>query len=324
MMEPLKFQPKLKSRVWGGRKLRRYGKRLPPRLPIGESWEICDNLPDVSRVSEGMHKGMFLHDLIHAYPQSLIGQRQTPLPYGRFPLLVKFIDATKMLSLQVHPDDEYAAKHDRGQTGKTEAWYVVEAEPGAHLYCGLEDGVTRDDFVEALQKGNPQDLVIRHAVKAGDAFFIPPGTVHAIGPGILLVEVQECSHLTYRVFDWGRAGRELHIQKALDVIQFSKRTGGRVGAGGARGHGGQVERVGPIRQLVSCDKFRFELLRCDRDLTLANRERRPHILVVIEGRGSLLTDTETGLDLGDTILVPADTEQYAVRPDGSLRLLRAI
>ena len=219
---PLTFEPILKERVWGGRKLEQlYQKRLPPGVPVGESWEICDRPEDVSLISNGSLAGKDLHWLIdHAGPE-LLGNAQ--LHGGRFPLLIKILDAREKLSLQVHPPADKAA--ELGGEPKTELWYIAHAAPDSELYVGLKRGCTRDEFAQRIRAGTVAECFHRVRVKAGDVMFLPSGRVHALGAGMVIFEIQQNSDTTYRVFDWNRTGlggkpRDLHIKESLESIDF--------------------------------------------------------------------------------------------------------
>jgi mannose-6-phosphate isomerase len=225
---PLIFDPVLRDYIWGGRRLASlFGRSLPPGI-TAESWEISGHPTAPTRVSGGPHDGTPLTDLVAAYGESLCGSRARPmLARGRFPLLVKLLDAAQPLSLQVHPDDAYATRHEHGDVGKTEMWYILHADAGAHLIFGFDRPLTSDDFAAAIAAGTPEPLLHRLPVAAGDAVYIPAGSVHAIMQGIVLAEIQQNSDTTYRVWDWGRTGadgrpRPLHIDKALDVIDFAQ------------------------------------------------------------------------------------------------------
>lgn len=212
MLYPLKFKPILKSQIWGGDRLVKAGKRLPAKLSaaagsIGESWEISGVEGDVSVVSNGFLKSNNLEEITEVYMGDLVGEKVYDTYGLEFPVLVKFIDAHDVLSVQVHPDDGLARER-HGSRGKTEMWYVADCEPGAYLYVGFNRPVTRDEYLRAVSEGTLTDLLMRYEVRKGDAYYIPAGTVHAIGPGLLIAEIQETSDITYRISDWGRLGRD--------------------------------------------------------------------------------------------------------------------
>ena len=220
MLYPLTFRPIFKERVWGGRNLERlYKKEIPPRVPIGESWEITDRPEGVSVIANGPLAGKDLRWLMEHRRPALLGSEIS----DRFPLLIKILDAQEKLSLQVHPPAALAAR--LGGEPKTEMWYIADAAPGAELYVGLRNGVTREQFEQGIQDGSVAGCVHTVSVKAGDAMFLPSGRVHAIGAGNVIFEIQQNSDTTYRVFDWNRTGldgkpRELHVAPSLASIDF--------------------------------------------------------------------------------------------------------
>ena len=220
--KPIAFRPLDMERVWGGRKLEtKLRKQLPPEVPIGESWELVDREDAQSVVARGELAGATLHDLWTKMREPIFGPGLPDTP--RFPLLAKILDARETLSVQVHPPAHRAAEL-KGEP-KTEMWYLLDAEPGAELFAGFRRGTTRADFEQALAEGRVAELLHRVPVKAGDAMFIPSGRCHAIGAGCLIVEIQQNSDTTYRVFDWNRVGldgkpRTLHVAESLASIDF--------------------------------------------------------------------------------------------------------
>ena len=224
---PLTFTPQFRDYLWGGRTLEQFGRQLPPGI-VAESWEISGHPSSPTAVDAGVYRGCLLTDLVAELGLDLVGRRsQDALARGKFPLLVKLLDARQDLSVQVHPDDEYALAHEGGELGKTEMWYVLRAEPGARLIYGLRRGVTPAQVADALRRGEVETVFAYLPVRAGDAIFVPAGTVHALMAGLVVVEIQQNSDTTYRIFDWGRRGpdgqpRALHIDKALDVIDFTQ------------------------------------------------------------------------------------------------------
>jgi len=222
MTSPLTFEPIFQERIWGGHKLADlFGKKLPANKRIGESWEIVDRPEAQSIVLNGVFKGKTLHELWTEHRKEIFGDvPKTP----RFPLLIKLLDAQEKLSLQVHPPEKIAA--ELGGEPKTECWYVASAEPGAELFVGFSQRSTRDQFEKLLRAGSAADEVHTIRVKSGDAIFLPAGRFHGIGAGNLLVEIQQNSDTTYRVFDWNRiddkgCARQLHIDQALESINFN-------------------------------------------------------------------------------------------------------
>jgi mannose-6-phosphate isomerase len=222
MLYPLTFRPIFKERIWGGRKLEElYHKPLPPGVPIGESWELSDRPGDVSVIANGPLAGNDLHWLVEHHQSELLGS--TKLEAGRFPLLIKLLDAREKLSLQVHPPASKAAALS-GEP-KTEMWYVADAAPDAELYVGLKKGVSRVEFERRIRDGSVARCFQRVPVRAGDAMFLPSGRIHAIGSGLVIFEIQQNSDTTYRVFDWNRLGldgkpRQLHVAQSLESINF--------------------------------------------------------------------------------------------------------
>ena len=229
MLYPIKFKPRVKERIWGGKAiLERKGKavgRLAKDKLYGESWDLSSVKGDVSVVANGMLKGNNLEEIIEVYMGELVGEQNFERYGLEFPLLIKYLDCNDRLSVQVHPDDELAEER-HGSFGKTEAWYVAECKPGAAIYLGFKDlNITREEYIAAVAESRLEELLNRVEVKKGDVFFIPAGTVHALGAGIEIVEVQQTSDVTYRIYDWDRVdaegkGRELHTALAVDAIDF--------------------------------------------------------------------------------------------------------
>jgi mannose-6-phosphate isomerase len=224
MLYPFTFRPIFKERLWGGRKLEElYKKKLPAGIPIGESWEVSDRPQDESVISNGPLAGKTLRWLMEHHPQELLGNAK-PASSGRFPLLIKILDAQEKLSLQVHPPRAKAA--ELGGEPKTEMWYVADATPEADLYVGLKRGVTRAEFEQKIQSGNVAECFHRIPVRKGNSMFLQSGRVHALGAGNVIFEIQQNSDTTYRVFDWNRVDtngkpRELHIPQSLESIDFN-------------------------------------------------------------------------------------------------------
>jgi mannose-6-phosphate isomerase len=225
---PLTFTPVFRDYIWGGRNLEtRFGRSLPPGI-VAESWEISGHPSSPTTVEDGPLAGQTLPQVTEHLGLDLVGSRsQAMLARGKFPLLVKLLDANQPLSVQVHPNDDYANHHENGELGKTEMWYILHAEPDAYLIYGLKSGVTPASFRQALEGGTLESCLHRLPVKAGDAVFIPAGSVHAIMDGIIAAEIQQNSDTTYRVYDWNRLGpdgkpRALHIDKAMEVTNFAQ------------------------------------------------------------------------------------------------------
>jgi mannose-6-phosphate isomerase len=320
---PIHFREIFKVKPWGGRRLETLlGKRLPPDEPIGESWEISDHPHGMSEVDGGELAGRTLRELIERDDVGLIGRRRALELGGRFPLLYKFIDAEDFLSVQVHPGYDYARKHEEGDAGKSEAWYVIHAEPGAKIVHGLSPGTTRRAFSGAIRDGAVEEHVRFVEVKRGDVLTIPPGTVHAIGPGVVVAEIQENSDTTYRVYDWGRMGldgkpRELHVEKALDVIGFAGPSEPLVTP--------EVLRDGTARheRLAANEKFVFDRYSHDGPFDIRPAELESFVILsCIGGRAELVHAQGTrAIALGETLLLPATLSTLTVRPQGPVELL---
>ena len=225
---PLTFAPVFRDYFWGGRNLEtRFGRRLPSGV-VAESWEISGHPSSPTAVDTGPLAGLTLPEVQALLGERLVGTRSRwATDRGRFPLLVKLLDANRRLSVQVHPPDAYALANEGGELGKAEMWYVLYAKPGAELIYGLSQPTTREGLRAALQEGRLLDYLSRLSIEAGDAIYVPPGTVHALLEGVVVAEVQQNSDTTYRVYDWGRLGtdgqpRPLHVDKALDVIDLDR------------------------------------------------------------------------------------------------------
>jgi mannose-6-phosphate isomerase len=292
---PLKFRPIYKQRIWGGQKLREvFDKDLPPFEKIGESWELADLPNDKSVISNGELAGQTLISAIEKYAEEITGNEDFS---GPFPLLIKFLDAQDILSVQVHPDPETCRRMGKGEP-KTECWYIISAEPDAVIYKGLKEGVTKEQFVEAIEKGNVADMLAKIPVKAGECHFLPAGTAHAIGPGLLIAEIQMPSDTTYRVFDWNRVdeagkSRELHIEEALESIHFDT--------------SGDSLSVTTMGRLVDCEYFRIDKGHQGKDCELLLSPGQIRTLIIISGFGTILGTEGSSVEFmaGDTLLVPA-------------------
>ena len=231
---PLVLTPILKEKVWGGRRLETLGKDLPEAVNVGESWELADlsaTSPDGGGggdartvIDNGAMRGLTLHEAITAMGPNLLGNTRLT-GSGDFPLLVKFLDARENLSVQVHPSPEYARDNPGPPEAhlKTESWYVLDAEPGSVIYRGVAPGTSRDEFARCIREGTVEDVLIAHEAVPGEVHHLPSGTCHALGAGVMVAEVQTPSDTTFRVYDWGRTHRTLHIEQALECIDFEGR-----------------------------------------------------------------------------------------------------
>jgi mannose-6-phosphate isomerase len=313
-MHPLQFHPILKRIRWGGRRLGTLlGKSLGEGSDYAESWEIADCASDQSTVTDGPYQGWTLRRLVETHGTALLGLQSTA---NTFPLLVKFLDAHDRLSVQVHPNDEQAQQFARGPRGKTEAWLVLFAEPHARVYTGLKPGVDRAVFVRSLQQQRVEECLHSYHVHPGDCVFIPAGTVHTIGEGVVLAEIQQTSDVTFRIDDWGRLDasgkpRALHIEEALQCIDFER---GPVDPVTTQAHpDGDHE----VEDLVACPYFELRRHRLTSSWRLPQDERF-RILMPLEGRVDVQSgDWRRTLGLGATLLIPACLEDVSVAPHSS-------
>jgi mannose-6-phosphate isomerase len=322
-LDPLRFEPILKRLLWGGRRLGTLlGKDLGPHDDYAECWELADHGADVSRVSEGPLAGTSLRELLEQAPIALLGPELAAAFADQFPLMIKFLDAHQVLSVQVHPDDDLGQKLV-GDNGKTESWLILHADPGSLIYAGLRPGTTREAFAAALADGTVEAHLHRFEPRAGDCVLVPAGTVHAIGAGIVLAEVQQMSDATFRVFDWGRVGpdgrpRELHVEHAMAAIDFT------------RGPVDPVEPIaretpgGTVEALARCPYFALERL----TLSGPDRVGRPDrftVLLGLEGEAVIVSEGhEYPISTGQTLLLPASIGPCEVRPLPHVRLLSCI
>ncbi|MCY4247033.1 MAG: class I mannose-6-phosphate isomerase, partial [Chloroflexi bacterium] len=295
----------LRSKVWGGRKLStQLNKSLPTPEPYGESWEVHDSCAALN----GSLRGQSLGALLRIYGESLVGAGHDAT-LG-FPLLAKFIDAKDWLSVQVHPDDDQARELEGEPRGKTEAWLALAAEPGAQLVIGIQPGASRLQLAEAINDGGLEALLVYADVQADDVLYLPAGTVHALGPGILIYEIQQASDTTYRLYDWGRLGldrqpRELHIDKGLRVANLDSLP--------------RVTRPqGDL--LVDSAYFRIWRHRLNSEALLLRAQGSCQALTCLDGEAQIITPGHDPLRLrkGETGLLPACLDSFAMRGSGSI------
>jgi len=317
---PFVFDDIFREKVWGGRNLERFlNKKLPPAKKIGESWEISGHAETKSVIANGPLKGRTL-DALDA--EKLLGKR-TFEKYGkRFPLLFKFIDANDVLSVQVHPDDECAGALGEADPGKTEAWYIIHAEPAAKIYAGLKEGISKGAFERLVEEGGVEDALAPLQVSEGDVVGLPAGTLHAVGAGVLFAEVQQNSDNTYRVYDWGRLGldgkpRPLHLEKAKEAVKVENRPRTRKGElledGGARKY-----------KLYFCDKFRMFKYVIFANSVLGEEQEEFSAYLTLEGSGKVFCEeSEVSIEKGRSFLVPAAAKAFEIRADSELHLIKA-
>jgi mannose-6-phosphate isomerase len=319
---PLRFAPIFKRMIWGGRRLQTLlEKPIGPEDGYAESWEVSDHGHDVSRVCEGPLEGVTLRDLVRDRPGELLGADLAKT--RQFPLLVKFLDAHQVLSVQVHPDDDLGRRL-ANDNGKTEAWVVLHAEPGSVIYAGLRSGVTRERFAGALESGDVEPLLHHFEAKAGDCIMIPAGTVHAIGAGVVLAEIQQMSDATFRVHDWGRLGhdgnpRQLHLSQAIESTDYQAGPVDPVRPEVETTVGGQRER------LARCPYFALERWTLAGEGVTIGRSDRFTLLLGLEGRAEVWHDGQSyGLKRGETLLLPASVGPCKVRPLGEATVLSCV
>lgn len=317
---PIKFKPILKEKIWGGQKLSTFLNKDISHLPnCGESWEISGVPGDVSVVANGFLEGNSLEELIEVYMGELVGDRVYEKFGFEFPLLIKFIDANDVLSIQVHPDDA-TAKERHNAYGKTEMWYVIQADKGSELISGFNQKVDKETYLKYLEQKKLREILNVEKVKEGDVFFIPSGRVHAIGAGVLLAEIQQTSDITYRICDWDRVdengeGRELHTDLAVDVIDYSLYDSYRTSYGWIKNNNVQLE---------TCQYFTTNLLEIDRTI---NRDYNLIdsfvVYICLDGELNIEYGGEENCIVrkGETVLLPADLKTISLIPEKSAKLL---
>jgi mannose-6-phosphate isomerase len=316
---PLRFHPIYKPLIWGGEKLREnYGKTDAPEK-TGESWEISHVEDNISLVSNGFLEGKSLEEIIRIYKGGLVGHRIFDRFGSRFPLLTKFIHSNDDLSIQVHPGDEYAAEH-HGENGKTEMWYILDSDRDAQLIVGFNRDIDRDIMFEKLKDGSLKEVLHFEKVSEGDVIFLPEGRIHALGPGIVLAEIQQTSDMTYRIYDWDRVGvdgkpRELHIEHALNVLDYKAHTSCKTSY--------QSELNTPVR-LVECPYFSTQLIHIDKKLDMDYASLDSFVIYMcLDGDLDIRYNDgkQTQLVRGDSILIPAAIKDISLEPKEESRLL---
>lgn len=310
---PLKFYPILKDKIWGGDKLKTILHK-PSNLPnVGESWEISDVEGDTSVVNNGHLKGSSLKELIKTYKGDLVGERIYNEFGNKFPLLIKFIDAKQDLSIQLHPNDQLAAKR-HNSLGKTEMWYVMQADTDANLIVGFNKKITPKEYREHLDNKTLPKILNFDKVTEGDTYFIEVGRVHAIGAGVMLAEIQQTSDITYRVYDWDRVdvngnSRELHNDLALDAIDFEMDDNFRVS---------YLKEKNKANKMVSCPYFTTNYMDIDSELNITNNKDSFVIYLCVDGEVAIRnTEFEETLSKGETILIPASLKNYSIVSKGA-------
>jgi len=318
MLYPLKFNPILKDKIWGGTRLKSIFNKPAVTDKLGETWELSGYEGDESVVTNGFLAGNNLTELIEIYMGELVGDKIFDEFGLSFPLLFKLIDANDNLSIQVHPGDEVAAERHNSY-GKTEMWYVVAAEDGAELIIGFNKDCTQEEYLDALSKDKVEDLLQKVKVKKGDVFFIPAGLVHAIGRGVLVAEIQQSSDITYRIYDYKRTDdngneRDLHTEEALDVIDFSASKDPKTK---------YQAKVNESTNLISCDYFTTNIIQIDKPINLNYATLDSFVVYMcMEGEMLIISEGEKlKVTKGDTILIPASLNELVLIPENKVTLL---
>ena len=315
-MELIKFEPLLKQTIWGGNKIIPF-KQLDQQLDqVGESWEISGVQGNETIVKEGQYKGMKLNELVARLGEKLVGRDNYERFGNEFPLLIKFIDAQRDLSIQVHPDDETAHRQGKSR-GKTEMWYVLPSEPEAQLFSGLKLQITPEQYAQMVADDTITEALSQYHVQEGDVFFIPAGRIHTIGAGCFVAEIQQTSDVTYRIYDYNRRDkdgnlRQLHTKEAAESIDYRVLPDYRTAY--------KLEKNVP-EQVVQCPFFTTAVYDIDEPMTLDYSELDAFVILIgVKGQGTLTVDgQQTTLNMGETVLVPATVNEIKV--EGSVRFL---
>jgi mannose-6-phosphate isomerase len=310
---PLTFHPILKERIWGGTKLKTYLNKPINSEITGESWEISTVSNDVSVIKNGLFKGKNINELIDLYPEEILGK----IVYARFgkqfPLLFKYLDAREDLSIQLHPNDELA-KIRHNSFGKTEMWYVMQADENARLIVGFKEDSSREEYLEHVENKKLISLLNEIPVKKGDVFFLETGTIHAIGAGIVIAEIQQTSDVTYRIYDWDRVDangneRELHTEFALDAINYK--------ATSSKKEYKAIENKST--SLVDCPYFKTNIISLNGELLIEKNSDSFMVFMCTEGSFELfLNDEKYAYQTGDTILLPAILTSFKLKGTSTL------
>jgi mannose-6-phosphate isomerase len=319
LLYPLRFEPIYQYRLWGGRHLAGLLTAPMPDGPIGEAWVLSDREDHPSLVADGALKGRTIAELLEQYPEQIMGKLAGR--FRRFPLLLKFLDASQMLSVQVHPADDQKDLLPAGETGKTEAWVVLESGPKSRIYAGLMPGTTEAGLRKALTNGGPAGRLAAFTPKPGDAFFLPAGTVHSLGGDIVVFEVQENSDVTFRLYDWDHVDaktgkpRPLQVDQALACVDFGECAGGQITP--------VVETTATVERewLFHCEYFWLVRLHGDKPFSVGKPDA-PSVLVCIAGAGKIGHGGATyPVRTGDVFLLPAVTGPCTFSPSGASSVL---
>lgn len=318
---PLKFQTIYKDKIWGGEKIKTIlGKDFSPLPNCGETWEISGVEGNISEVAEGALAGKNLKELIQEYKGALVGENVYARFQDEFPLLVKFIDANDDLSIQVHPDDTLAKKR-HNSFGKTEMWYIFQADEGSKLISGFNQPMSKEKYLEAFNAGKLTDILNQEPVKADDVFFLPAGRVHTIGKGLLLAEIQQTSDITYRIYDFDRKDaqgntRELHVEEALDAIDYQY-------------YDEYKSKYEPIKneavKLASCQYFETNRIEADQAIERNYQALDSFVIYVcMEGEAEIMADGKGySMQKGDSFLIPASIKQIKLTTGSHFKMLES-
>ena len=305
---PLKFQPILKDKIWGGQKLQQLLHKPTTSKNAGESWEISDVEGDTSIVANGALQGSSLKHLLETHRSDLLGEKNFRQFGTKFPLLIKFIDAKDDLSVQLHPNDQLAkARHN--SFGKTEMWYVVQADPESNLIVGFNQKMSQELYLKHLEDKTLQSILNFDAVQAGDTYLIEVGRIHAIGAGVLLAEIQQTSDITYRVYDWDRVDsdgneRELHNDIALEAFDFDMPDNFRVD---------YTKDSNTPTELVSCPYFTTNVMDVNKRISKENTHDSFMIYMCVDGNAQIeVAGNQTEISMGETVLIPACIKQFSI------------
>jgi mannose-6-phosphate isomerase len=318
---PLKFRTIFKDKIWGGEKIKTVlGKDFAPLPNCGETWEISGVTGNVSEVAEGALAGKNLQELLEAYRGKLVGERVYQKYGNEFPLLVKFIDANDDLSIQVHPDDELAQKR-HNSFGKTEMWYIMQADDEAQLTVGFNQPMSREKYLDAFEDGRLMSILNEEDVQAGDVYFLPAGRVHSIGKGILLAEIQQTSDVTYRIYDFDRRDdkgntRELHVEQALDAIDYQEYDEYKTL---------YETKENEVVEVVKSPYFVTSRLQYTENTTRDYRNRDSFtIYVCVDGEADILSNgVRYPMKKGEAYLIPASVEQVELVTSAGFTLLES-
>lgn len=312
MKEPLFMEPIYKDYIWGGTRLKEYLKKDIKTDTAAESWEVSTNDAGLSKIQTGQTLKELFEDA--SIKEEIFGTKTKNMK--EFPLLIKFIDAKDNLSVQVHPNDEYALKYENDK-GKTEMWYVMDCDEDAKIICGIKEGIKQEEISNTIREGKIREILNEVSIHKGDVIFIPSGTIHAILKGTLICEIQQNSNLTYRVYDWDRIGkdgkpRELHIQKAIDVIKKDLEQKIVTTSN---------QKVDTCNNVITCDYFKVDTISISSKYKKTSNVETFEAIMIVEGNGKIKTNgKEYKVRLGDSFIIPASLGEYEI--EGNIKLLK--